>query len=55
MSSIKSLKQAYSEADIQNTISAFKDRKFQSIRKAAIAFNVPNATFEVASLDELHV
>jgi hypothetical protein len=39
-----SSKPAYSEADIQKAISALKNNEFRSIRKAAVAFNVPNTT-----------
>jgi hypothetical protein len=46
MSSVTSPKQAYSEADILKAISALKNGEFQSIRKAAVASNVPNATLQ---------
>jgi hypothetical protein len=39
-------KQAYSGANIQKAISANKNDEFRSIRKAALAFNVPNATLQ---------
>jgi hypothetical protein len=39
-------KQVYSEVDIQKAISAIKNNKYRSIRKAALAFNVPNATLQ---------
>jgi hypothetical protein len=37
-------KHVYSEADIQKAISAIKNNEYRSIRKAALVFNVPNAT-----------
>jgi hypothetical protein len=46
MSTEPSLKPAYSEADIQKAISALKNNEFRSIRKAAVAFNVLNTTFQ---------
>jgi len=39
-------KQVYSEADVQKAISAIKDNEYRSIRKAALAFNVPNTTLQ---------
>ncbi|GAB7336127.1 hypothetical protein MBLNU13_g08914t1 [Cladosporium sp. NU13] len=39
-------KPAYSEADIQNAISALRNNEYRSIRKAAVAFNVPNTTLQ---------
>jgi hypothetical protein len=39
-------KHVYSEADIQKAISAIKNNEYYSIRKAALAFNVPNATLQ---------
>lgn len=40
------LKPAYSEAIIQKEISALRNNEYWSIRKAAIAFNVPNTTLQ---------
>jgi len=39
-------KQVYSEVDIQKAISAIENNEYRSIRKAALAFNVPNATLQ---------
>jgi hypothetical protein len=39
-------KQVYNEVDIQKAISAIKNNEYRSIRKAALAFNVPNATLQ---------
>jgi len=41
-----SSKSVYREADIQKAICALKNNEFRSIRKAAIAFNVPNTTLQ---------
>ena len=35
---------AYTEVDIQTAILAIKNKEFASIRKAAVAFNVPYPT-----------
>ena len=39
-------KQVYSEANIQKALSAIKNQEYSSIRKAALAFNIPNATLQ---------
>jgi hypothetical protein len=39
-------KQVYSKVDIQKAISAIKNNEYRSIRKAALAFNIPNATLQ---------
>jgi phage portal protein BeeE len=39
-------KHVYSEAEIQKAISAIKNNEYRLIRKAALAFNVPNATLQ---------
>jgi hypothetical protein len=46
MSIESSSKPVYSEANIQKAICALKNNEFRSIRKAAIAFNVPNTTLQ---------
>ena len=37
-------KQVYNEVDIQKAISAIKSNEYRSMHKAALTFNVPNAT-----------
>jgi hypothetical protein len=39
-------KQVHSEDDIQKAIIAIKNKEHSSIRQAALAFNVPNATLQ---------
>jgi hypothetical protein len=39
-------KRVYSEVDIQKAISGTKNNEYRSIRKAALAFNVLNATLQ---------
>ena len=39
-------KQVYSEVDTQKAISAIKNNEYRSIRKAALMFNIPNATLQ---------